>query len=68
MSVVLVGRASLPHLVMYVQSLAFRVRQLRPCALTNLTYDIDLPEDNELQVNARWCVCVCVLTHLCLCV
>ena len=24
---------------------------MSPCTLTNITYDIDLPEDNELQVR-----------------
>jgi hypothetical protein len=38
-------------LLLLIQTLCFKVRTLRPCTLTDLQFDIDLPEDDEIQVS-----------------
>ena len=35
----------------FSQSLLFRVRKLHPCIISNISFDIDLPEDDEIQVD-----------------
>jgi hypothetical protein len=38
-------------LLLLIQTLCFKVRTLRPCTLTELQFDIDLPEEDEIQVS-----------------
>ena len=33
------------------QSLLFRVRQMHPCIISNVSFEVDLPEDDEIQVR-----------------
>lgn len=33
------------------QSIYFKLRQSRPCAITNLQFSVDLPEDDEIQIT-----------------
>ncbi|CAI8001721.1 C2 domain-containing protein 5, partial [Geodia barretti] len=38
-------------LLLLIQTLCFKVRTLRPCTLTELQFDVDLPEEDEIQVS-----------------
>ena len=33
------------------KSLVFRVRRMHPCVLSDVQFEVDLPEDNEIQVH-----------------
>ena len=37
---------------MYTQALAFKVRRLHPCLLNDVRFDVDLPDDDEVQVRS----------------
>ncbi|KAI0209353.1 C2 domain-containing protein 5 [Lamellibrachia satsuma] len=34
-----------------IRSLFFKLRAMRPCCLNHLSFDVDLPEDDEIQVS-----------------
>ncbi|KAF2368053.1 hypothetical protein FHG87_001188 [Trinorchestia longiramus] len=34
-----------------IESVCFRVRKLQPCVITGLRFDVDIPEQDELQIN-----------------
>ncbi len=33
------------------QTAVFRVRPIIPCVITNITFQVDIPDDDEIQVN-----------------
>ena len=37
---------------MYTQALAFKVRKLHPCLLSDVRFGVDLPDDDEVQVRS----------------
>lgn len=49
-----VGMSSLTVLSYFLflsQSLLFRVRQMHPCIISNVSFEVNLPEDDEIQVH-----------------
>ena len=44
-----------------MQSLGFKVRSHLPCVLSEVRFDVDLPEEDEVQVNSYINTILCVM-------
>ena len=46
---------------MYTQALAFKVRRLHPCLLSDVRFDVDLPDDDDdKELYGEWGTGCCV--------
>ena len=51
----------------FLQALVFKVRSYHPCVLSNVRFDVDLPEEEEIQVPGPTTLCLLFVYLLFVC-